>query len=553
MANKKPQKPAVGRFQESPTPKLAKLGLLDTLNLVLSPSKIWFWLVPMALTALLGILLFDVKVSVGGDDSGYIFRSWLFVNKGKFPYYQGPGYPLFLAIPVAIFSINLIVLKALSLLAYLGFVYVSYYTFRNKIPNVVLFTSLIFFSINSFLLYYTSQTYTEAFFIFIQSIALWVTLKMSEINDFNLKKHWKSLLAFALVFLYLSITKSVAIICIVAPIIYFTLNGNRKLAVLSFASFAIARGFYELVTKAVFGSAETGQLEGILLKNGYNPELGYETPLGLLKRFFENTETFLSLKFYQILHFTPMEVKTSSKIGAILTVGFFLCILYLSFKNNKVVFLALLFGVVYLAATFVGIHSYNKQERLIIPAIPMMILGVSFGLYHILSRIKFLHRIYLYAMSILIGISVFHSVQKIPDNVEVLKVNLSGDLLYGYENDWKNYLAMSQWCAKNLPEGSRVLARKSTMSFIVSGGRDMFEGLYVVPHSDPDSLYKWVRDRKVTHAIIGNLRFDPSKADGRIINTMHRTIGPIQQTYPEKVQFVIKIGETEPAILYEIK
>jgi hypothetical protein len=141
----------------------------------------------------------------------------------------------------------------------------------------------------------------------------------------------------------------------------------------------------------------------------------------------------------------------------------------------------------------------------------------------------------------------------VPDNIEALKVNLSGDLLYGYENDWKNYLAMSQWCAKNLPEGSKVLARKSTMSFIVSGGRDMFEGLYVVPHNNPDSLYKWVKDRNVTHAIIANLRFDPKKNTGKIINTMHRTIGPIQDKFPEKVQYIMSVGETEQASLFEIK
>src|SRR5690242_2694453 len=49
---------------------------------------------------LFSFLLFDIKISEGGDDSGYIQRSWYFITRHVFPFYQGPLYPLVLAIPL---------------------------------------------------------------------------------------------------------------------------------------------------------------------------------------------------------------------------------------------------------------------------------------------------------------------------------------------------------------------------------------------------------------------------------------------------------------------
>ena len=59
-------------------------------------KKIFFCL--LFFSTLFSFLLFDSKVSPGGDDSSYIERAWLFLNEGKYPYFQGPGYPVFLSL-----------------------------------------------------------------------------------------------------------------------------------------------------------------------------------------------------------------------------------------------------------------------------------------------------------------------------------------------------------------------------------------------------------------------------------------------------------------------
>src|SRR4051812_8535730 len=71
-------------------------------------------LIFLFVSLLFSFFLFDIKISEGGDDSGYIQRGWYFLTRNEFPFYQGPLYPLTLAITLAIFGLNLFVLKLLS-------------------------------------------------------------------------------------------------------------------------------------------------------------------------------------------------------------------------------------------------------------------------------------------------------------------------------------------------------------------------------------------------------------------------------------------------------
>src|SRR4051812_11309503 len=58
-------------------------------------KKIFYSL--LFLSTLFSLLLFDSKVSEGGDDSSYIQRAWSFLHEGVYPYFQGPAYPVFLS------------------------------------------------------------------------------------------------------------------------------------------------------------------------------------------------------------------------------------------------------------------------------------------------------------------------------------------------------------------------------------------------------------------------------------------------------------------------
>ena len=81
---------------------------------------------------------------------------------------------------------------------------------------------------------------------------------------------------------------------------------------------------------------------------------------------------------------------------------------------------------------------------------------------------------------------------------------------------------------------------------------------YPLFHTPPDSanelaqrIVDWKKEN-VKYVIMPNLRQNPKKNNGRIINTIQRMLGPVVQKYPEKLKLLKTEGTDEPAYLYEI-
>jgi hypothetical protein len=88
--------------------------LYDRINTFLNKYFNIFTAISLFVAALVSLLLFDVKVSLGGDDSAYISRAYNFFHNGDYPTFQGALYPIVLSIPVGLFGLKIIMLKMLS-------------------------------------------------------------------------------------------------------------------------------------------------------------------------------------------------------------------------------------------------------------------------------------------------------------------------------------------------------------------------------------------------------------------------------------------------------
>lgn len=133
-----------------------------------------------------------------------------------------------------------------------------------------------------------------------------------------------------------------------------------------------------------------------------------------------------------------------------------------------------------------------------------------------------------------------------------LRKNLAGDIYYGYTPDWENFLKMSKYCADSLPDSAVVLSRKPAMSFLYGDGKK-FLGQFITTSMDADTVLMDWKKLEVQYVILSNLRMNPKKNNGRVINTIHRMIGPVYQKYPQKIRLVKTIGTKEKCELYEIK
>lgn len=538
---------------------VSNLGMLDRLDAWFerNDKKVFFAL--LFLSTLFSLLLFDSKVSEGGDDSSYIQRAWDFLKEGKYPYFQGPGYPVFLSLFVKMFGLNVIALKFFSVLCQIGFVWFTYKAFVKRIPYTVLFALLCFISFNHFIQYYSSQTFTETFFLFIQSICIYITFKIIDgiKKDESLLDGFKNnavkWLLFGLMFVLLSISKSIAFVSIVGVVIYFALNKNYKQILYAIVVFAIIRIVYQLIATAMFGPADTGQLEMMLRKELYKPAAGHEDFGGLITRFFNNFNTYISLHMYRILNIRQVDTDARQILPALSYVSVIILgvFTFLSYRKNKFVFFSSIYLIVLCGGIFFGVQAANMQDRLIIIAMPLIFLVLFYGAYALAKQSSVAQTLVVLFGAFMLLVTLGKSTVMAQKNTTALKKNLSGDIYYGYTPDWENFLKMSKYCADSLPDSTHVLSRKPNMSFIYGNGKK-FEGQYWVTTTNADSVQMEWKAKNVEYVIIANIRMNPKKNNGRIINTLHRMLAPFAQKYPQKVKLVKTIGTIEKCDLYKI-
>jgi hypothetical protein len=534
---------------------------------LLAKIETWFtrhdrkvFYVLLFLSTLFSLLLFDSKVSEGGDDSGYIERAWNLLHEGKFPYYQGPGYPVMLSLIVKIFGLNVIALKLFSVLCHFGFVWFTYKSFHKRIPYTVLFALISFISFNHFIQYYASQTFTETFFLFLQSIALFITFRIIDTIKENdsllevLKKNYLKWIGFGIMFLLLSISKSIAIVCIVGVIIYFLLYKNYKQALYALLAFVVMKVIYTVIVTAAFGPSDSDQFEMILRKQLYKPDAGHEDFAGLVKRFFDNFNIYISLHMYRILNLRSSVIDNSTKlIPALSYISALVIAIFtiMSYRKNRYVFLSAIYFIILCCGVFVGIQAANMQDRLIIIAMPLIFLVLYYGAYELAKRSSLAQSLLVVFSSFMLLVTIGKSSVIAKENTTALKKNLSGDIYYGYTPDWENFLKMSKYCADSLPDSAQVLSRKPGMSFIYGNGKK-FVGQYWVTTVNPDSVQMEWKAKNIRYIILPSMRMNPKKNNGKIINTIHRMLVPFYNKYPHKVKLIKTIGTKEKCELFEI-
>ncbi len=511
------------------------------------------------LSTLVSLLLFDSKVSEGGDDSSYIQRAWDFLYDNKYPYFQGPAYPVFLSLFVKFFGLNVIALKFFSFLCQIGFVWFTYKAFHKRIPYFVLFCLVSFISINHFIQYYSSQTFTETFFLFVQAACVYITFKLIDTIKANetwlevLKNNYVKWILFGLLFVLLSISKSIAFVTIVAVLLFFVLNKNYKQMAYALLVFFAVRFLYQFIATAMFGENTTDQLEMMLRKDLYKPEGGHENFSGMIDRFFYNYNTYISLHTYRILNLRSVDTDATKIIPALsyITTLVLAIFTFLSYKKNKFVFFSSIYLIVLCGGIFFGVQANNMQDRLIIIAMPFIFLVFFYGFYELSKRSSTAQNIFFAVAILMFVVTAFKTANVAQKNTTALKKNLSGDIYYGYTPDWQNFLKMSRYCADSLPDSAVVISRKPSMSFIYGKGKK-FVGQYWVTTTNADSVLMQWQQQKVEYIILANLRMNPKKVNGRVINTLHRMLAPVAQQYPQKIRLVKSIGDLEKCELYQI-
>lgn len=513
-----------------------------------------------SLCILFSFLLFNTRISEGGDDSTYILAGSNYA-KNFFHYYfsfNAPLYPMFLSLPISIFGLNLLLLKFLSLIFNFFSLFLLYKVFRDRMPHFVLFPILFVTAINSYFLYFASQTYNESFFLFFQSLFFYAFVRLTDkinISENILSKTYLDWLFLGLTMFILTMSKNVAIAVIPAVALYFLFNRKYLNALYSLGAFLCIKIPFEIFKYLAWGSIGQYGAQGAILlqKDPYDASKGTDDVMGFVNRFFDNNIIYLSKRLFQILGFMSENSTATSGGLAVFVILFILWGVFRIIKSqNQLLLMCSLYSLCLMGISFIVLQARWDQPRIVMLYVPFILIIVLYGIHHTLRNSSSgVQAIFLYFIIAITLAGFISSTSKIKENVPILTKNLKGDNYFGYTRDWVNYLRMSEWCGVNLPDNSLVACRKGPMSFIYSGGKEFFP-VYSVFSTDPDSVLAIFKRGKVSHVLLGSLRRNPAKADGSVINTLHRIVQPVMEKYPDKIKQVHQEGTIEPAYLFQI-
>ncbi len=533
--------------------------------LAANSKKVFYFL--SALCLLFSFMFFNARISEAHDDALYLEAGWRFVN--EFPNYfytqNAPLYPLFLAILTKIFGLKLILFKLFSVLFnFLGFV-LFYKAFEKRLPYSVFVPVAVFAAINHLIMYYASMTFTEAFYFFLQGLFfLYATKAVETVNkeNANIQTQWKLWLMLGLSMFLMSTAKSAAIVVIPAIVLYFFLEKNYKAIGFSVGSYLIFKIIYEALVRLIWGAQNQFKGQGRILmqKDPYDKSLGDEDFSGFVQRFFDNSELYLSKRFFQIIGWRDEMSMDVYGLLAFIVITVTLIGLFVVFKQkNRPMFLFGLFTGAQLLLSFIILQARWDQARIVLVCMPVMLLLIFNAFYSYTQNMSMGKLIYTAITILVIGSVFLSSIKRGVPNIPIVQKNLKGDKYFGYTPDWVNYLRCSEWCADSLSKDALVACRKAPMSFVYGKGKKFFPIYSVIKkdsltnQSHPDSALAYFSSQKVTHIMVASLRIDPTKNTGNIINTVHNIVQPIMQKYPDKLRLIHTEGISEQCYLFEIK
>lgn len=453
-----------------------------------------FFLIGLILTLLFGLLLFDIKVSEGTDDSGYIMSAFDFIRGLSFPIFHGSIYAIFLGLLIKVFGFHLVFLKIVSLVLITGHLIFLFFAFKNKIPSVILCMVILIIAVNSPILFFASTTYSEALFIFLQALSayiLFLIIKNLEDDKTPYYQNWQLWVALGFCAFLMTNARNIGIGFLISIVIYFAFNRQFKAslyAIISFLLFQVPFQIYKAVFWKVGQTGLEGQFGEMLYKDHYNHYLGKEDLSGLFIRLFRNANNYLSSHFFSIL---GLRSYSSSDKNILLTIVLS-SLLVLSFflakrnKNNYLKFLSV-YIIIACCATFISTQVKWDQDRLILVYIPFILLLLGSVSYDIKPTFSKITKPLLIAFLSLVFILTFiQTLIKAKENFPTLRKNLKGDILYGYSPDFENYIKASIWANARLPKDAVIACRKPELSFLYTENRNFF-GIYSTPKWNADS------------------------------------------------------------------
>ncbi|MDQ3072709.1 MAG: hypothetical protein M3Q97_05545 [Bacteroidota bacterium] len=494
----------------------------DRIEYFLGARQKVIFLICTALTAVFSFLLFDGRLSFATDDATYVLNAYNLIQKDVYPNFQGALYPLVLGFFISVFDANILFLKTLSVFFIVSHSVLLYFALRGRMPYLLVFSALLVSSVNAYILVYASSTFSEGFFMFMQALSLYVFFKLLdkvEAPGMRLKNtipHW---LLFGFVFLLLSITKNVAIVAIGAVFLFFLLRKEWINAVISLLAFGLFKFIYEMIVRSAYGTMPNEQMQMVLQRDPKDPSKGLADMTDFIERFTTNFGNYFSVHVFKMLGlrgsgitslFTvekmkelnePLAMEASLLYGLIFIILAALA-LYYSFKHNRFVLYILLYFGASTFATFIALHTFWNQDRLVLIFLPLIFLGMCYGLYKLAqAKYSVLKPILAGFIILCLLLQLGTTFKAVSDNNRQFSSYRKGNMYYGYPAPIQNFAIAAEWAGENIKEPGLIATGKPSEA--VAFGRQMKFTRVPSPISqNADSVLAELNKRNIKYFLI---------------------------------------------------
>ena len=472
---------------------LPEKSFINKLDAFFSKNEKQFAFLSVILSAITSILLFDIKVSLSGDDCDYILAAGDFWKNFTYPGHHAPLYPIVLSPIIGLIGINLLLIKSLSTIFIVASIWLFYKSFQHIVPAIILIPTMLLVSINPYVMFFASYTYSEPFFLLMQALFFYFFSKYFWKSDqeYNIQKDWKKYLIIVFLIMGVGLTRTIGFSLIGVIILYFIIVRRWKDLAYTASIFAIIFCLFYSAKPVIWPESSSVQsFETLLAKNPYASAQGAEDFSGLITRVINNSHIYLSGYLYKYFGFRSSSDAPLENIPALSILAYILftiCFISVFKKNKPLLFIGIYSGVL-LFASFVLLHVIWAQDRMIMIYYPYILLFLIGGFYYLFVRKAFSMLSFCFPLiliSILFGTGT-HAKDRIGRNLPVLQQNIIGNDLYGLTPDWENFIKMSRWADDNLDKNAVIASRKPSISKVYTG-RD-FHGIYSVPNLNIDDI-----------------------------------------------------------------
>lgn len=417
----------------------------------------------LGIYVLLSLLLFDPKLSTGGDNAVYlILAKSIAQGKGYLNLYlpgapahtQYPfGFPLLLASVVWIVGgVNVIAAKLLVLLTGIGATCFAYGICRQLFPERANLVAAFMLSIPMFIVN-NHWVFSEVPFLCFSLGAIYFLLKAKPGRELF---YWLGM-GFAA---YASLLRSAGIALVLGVLVFLLLKKRYKLLGIFLALFLLAFVPWQVRNARAGGQPYLAQL---LARHPYIPDYGRANARDFALRVWRNLRDYVTI----VLPIGLLPVIKPGWLARVVGV-LFASLAVLGFVRRLKRWSVIETYMPFVVLVLLGWPELWMGERFLLPFVPLIVFYVFTTLDRLGEKLEW-RRLTVAVVALLAALNCFMLVRlaktAVTDNINYLH----GDRYAGYSSDWRRYFEAIEWIGESIPADKVVLARKPEFVYLLSG------------------------------------------------------------------------------------